>query len=169
MDQATKLADRRMQELAQEPGVTVLEYAYDAQERQATPEVACQLARDAFLLRRRSYSGLDDANAAAAVAASSETLATFSRSHPRIFANVTKADGGAEALQTLEKLARVRLQVASEEEALVHVNRIIMERTMRPMTDDEKAAAAAPPPTNARRSPPPAERILDAQGPFQSP
>ena len=136
-----------MQELAQEPGVTVLEYVYDEPVRHASPEVVCQLAREVFLLRRRDHGVLADEAAAAAIAASSETLGVFAKSHPQTFANVAKADGGAEALQMLEKFARIRLEVPSEEEALVHVNRVIMERTARPATEaDGLAAAAAPAP-----------------------
>ena len=142
MEAAARRSTRRMQELAQTPGVTVLEYDYDAQERSATPEVACELAREVFRSRRRDYAGLDDEAAARALVASSETLATFARSHPWIFRNVVETKNGAEALQMLERFARIRLEVATEEEGLVHANRVIMERTVRPMTAEEKAAAA---------------------------
>ena len=133
-----------MQELAQEPGVAVLEYAYDEPEQRASPEMCCKCAREVFLLRRRDHEALSDHSAGLAIVTASPVLASFSRSHPRVFANMLSLEIGARALEMLEKLARIRAEAdssgMSEEEALIHANRVIMERTLRDPTEAERSS-----------------------------
>ena len=143
MKSAVSRAGRRMQDLADQPGVTVLEYAYEEQTRRAPPDKCCGFAREVFLLRRREYSCLSDVQAGKAITEASAILREFSASHPRIFANVLNLEIGARCVEVLERLARIRQEAdasgMTEEEALVHANRIIMERTMREPTEKERA------------------------------
>ena len=144
MDSARRCEERRLEQLAGQKGVTVLEYAHSEPERRATPEICCRYARDVLLLRRRDYAALSKEDAGAAIVKSSEALAVFSRTHPRVFANMLDENVGPGALQMLERFARIRAQGeatgATEEEMLVHANRLIMEKTMRAPTEEEKGS-----------------------------
>ena len=143
MDKATEAQSARMAKLAEQPNTEVLEYVYDPQEREATPEVCVNLAKRAQEARK-ALTGTHTVEAAMKTVRSQDAvLDQFSRTHPQIFKSMMDLENCGRAMEMLERLARVRQQIhqgnMSEPEGQVHANRIIMERTMRAPTDQEKS------------------------------
>ena len=140
MESIGLLQERRMREVASRDNTTVMEYTYETPERQASPGLCASLARDVFC-QRRKLSMLSAEAASELITSGSEALSTFSRTHPRIFEMMMDLDKGPPALEMLEKMARIRIEAEqtgmSETECLVHVNRKIMESTVRDATPED--------------------------------
>ena len=148
MEAAEKAQAARLARLAQLPHTEVLQYGFDAQERDADPVACVGLARRTVEARRGLPAGLSVKRAKAALGAQDPLLEQFSRTHPRIFQAMLRPDDCGKAMEMLEKLARLRQQVdsggMSAAEANVHASRLIMERTMRAPTPQERRSAADP-------------------------
>lgn len=130
-----------MEALASE-GNVVMENVFDEPKKLADPYVCMNLA-SAILVERKELKHLSDSEAAAKIKTDSEIFALFSETHPKIFEHMCDAERGARHLDALRHLAVLRREAnergMTEQEALVHANRIIMERTMRAPTDEETA------------------------------
>lgn len=133
-----------MRDIAEKPHTTVLEYTYAEDKADPIDPGACHaVAKHLFEVRRsEGMVHLPDVEAGYLICSEYPLLKRFSDSHPRIFSNMLNKEIGVKCLVMLEKLVRVRREAdarcLSEQEALVHANRLIMEGTLRSPTDTEK-------------------------------
>ena len=141
MDGAAVAQQTRMRQLADQPHTEVLEYCYSTPHRDADAVTCVKMARRSVELRKALPLDLNVCVAARKVC-KDELAQQFSRSHPETFMAMMDPEHSGRALEMLERLARLRMDVEtrnmSEAEANVHANRIIMEKTMREPSQDEK-------------------------------
>jgi hypothetical protein len=144
MERAAAEQRRRLERLASDEGNVVYEYDYSAPERFADVEQTMKLATEC--LERRRALGADDDEARAQLCREPK-LDLFSRTHPRMFVQMTDLKHGPEAFEVLTRLARFRQQVVregiGEEEATALASQFLMQRCARPMTEAEAAENAA--------------------------
>lgn len=144
MQQASQCIQQRMRRLAERPHTDVLEYAYDAQDREADAVTCVKLFERTAEVRRRleAEDGTSQEEIRRAVLREDPALEDFARNFPAIFKNALDLENYSSHSEVLKKLARLRKEVEagsmSEAEANVHATRIVLERTMRAPTDKEK-------------------------------
>uniref|UniRef100_A0A6C0BYN0 Uncharacterized protein n=1 Tax=viral metagenome TaxID=1070528 RepID=A0A6C0BYN0_9ZZZZ len=147
MEGARSAEKNRMLQLANSPHTEVLEYAYETPQRDADAIMCVKLATLAVEARRGLPSDLSVVIAARKICKENPTLKQFSRTHPQTFMAMMDMEKCGQALEMLQRLARLRQHVdegMSEAEANVHANRIIMENTMRNPTEEEKQTLDVP-------------------------
>lgn len=158
METVKRLHGERLERLAA-GGAGVLQYVYDAPERQADASYALALARDAFLRRQTLGSAVCDAASRSRIVLEDPALAAFSRTHPRIFEMVTSLREGARHFEVLQELGAVRSQVErgkSADEADVHVSTWLLDHCrLGPAPPEEERTAAAACSAVSRSSTPP--------------
>jgi hypothetical protein len=141
MDNVQACIDGRMHRLAQQDGVEVLEYAYDAQSRGADAEMCVKLAT-MVAERRRALGRSQTVTACAKILREEDSdIDDFAKNFPAVFNLALDYEGAPRHLSILKQLARIRKRVderdMSEAEGNVHATRVILEKTMRSPTKEE--------------------------------
>lgn len=149
MNHAERRIAARMRAKAEEPGVEVLEYAYDAQARGATAVVAVKLATLTAEKRRALGRDVTAEEAHRRLCAADPNLRDFAANFPQIFRLALDYDDAPRHLAMLQQQARLRGEVESgamtEAEANVHATRIILEKTARtPSIEEVNRIESAP-------------------------
>jgi len=139
MEKAKSLQQDRMRALADEKDNVVYEYAYDTPVRNACPEQALKLAKEAVQWRQ-SPAGkkLSDEEARRVLVAGKVTdapLADFSKTFPKAFELITEKDRGPEHFSVLVRMARFASTAEEnrvpEAEATAQVNTMLQSHCAR--------------------------------------
>ena len=156
MNQAEQRIAARMRAKAEEPGVEVLEYSYEAQSRSANAVTAVKLAVLVAERRRSLGRACSVEEARRRLCEEDANIRDFAANFPQIFALTLDYDGAPRHLTMLQQQARLRQEVESgsmtEAEANVHATRIILEKTARAPTQEESARAQPAPPDDVGSS-----------------
>jgi len=150
MNQAEQRIAARMRSKAEEPGVEVLEYAYDAQARSASAVTAVKLATLVAERRRELGPTCSAADARKRICEADANLRDFAVNFPQVFSMALDYEQAPRHLAMLQQQARLRQEVErgtmTEAEANVHATRIILEKTARAPTQEEAGRIAPAPP-----------------------